>query len=83
MIMEYLKFHTEELPQMAGAGARYVVVACCGSWRDGEVTNSTSHIPKLRRELRKRFMNRFAARLETADCTATEHNSGKGVLSSS
>lgn len=59
--MDYLKFHTEELPLMAEAGARYVVVACCGDWRDGEVTNSRSGIPQLQRELRKRFMNRLGS----------------------
>ncbi len=59
MNVEYLKFHTEELPYLAESGARYVVVACCGSWRDGEVTNSASHIGRLQRELRKRFMNRI------------------------
>jgi len=57
--MDYLKFHTEEMPHLAEAGARYVVVACCGTWRDGEVTNSTVHIARLQRELRKRFMNRI------------------------
>ncbi len=57
--MEYLKIHTEEFPQLAEAGARYVVVACCGSWRDGEVTSSVAHIARLERELRKRFMNRL------------------------
>lgn len=59
--MEYLTFHTKEFPKLAEAGARYVVVACCGSWRDGEVTNCSSHIPRLQRELRKRFMNRLNA----------------------
>lgn len=59
--MEYLKFHTQELPQMANAGARYVVVACCGTWRDGEVTNDPAQIPTLQRQLRKRFMNRLVA----------------------
>jgi len=54
-----LKFHTEELPAYEGAGARYVVVAVYGSWRDGEVTNNPALIPSLQRELRKRFMNRL------------------------
>lgn len=57
--MDYLKFHTEEFPHLAEAGARYVVVAYCGAWRDGEVTNSTTQIARLQRELRKRYMNRI------------------------
>jgi hypothetical protein len=58
--MEYLRFHVQELPEMAEAGARYVVVACCGTWwRDGEVTNDPKWIPRLQQELRKRFMNRL------------------------
>ncbi len=57
--MEHLIFITEEFPHLAEAGARYVVVACCGSWRDGEVTNSATQIGRLQRELRKRFMNRI------------------------
>lgn len=45
---------------MAEGGARYVVVACCGTWwRDGEVTNDPKWIPRLQHELRKRFMNRL------------------------
>lgn len=59
IVVEYLKFHTEEFPHLAEAGARYVVVACCGSWRDGGVTSSRDHIAVLKRELRKRFMNRI------------------------
>jgi len=59
IVVEYLKFHTEEFPHLAEAGARYVVIACCGSWRDGEATSSRDHIAVLKRELRKRFMNRI------------------------
>lgn len=58
--MDVLQFHTEELPQYEEAGARYVVVAWCGSWRDGEATSNPKMIPGLMRELRKRFMNRYA-----------------------
>jgi hypothetical protein len=57
--MDMLKFHTQELSGMEAMGARYVVVACHGSWRDGLVTNNRSDIPKLQRELRKRFMSRL------------------------
>lgn len=64
MAVEYLKFHTEEFPHLAEEGARYVVVACCGTWRDGEVTNSVTHIGRLQRELRKRFMNRIKGQNE-------------------
>jgi hypothetical protein len=60
--VEYLQFHTEVMPQMAEAGARYVVVAYCGTWSDGEVTNDAAQIPLLQRRLRKRYMNRFATR---------------------
>lgn len=56
---EYLKFHTEELPAYHEVGARYVVVAYFGTWRDGEVTNNPAQIPMIQRELRKRFMNRL------------------------
>jgi len=59
--VEYLHFHTEELPELADAGARFVVVAYCGSWRDGEVTNDAAQIPALKRTLRKRFMGRLVA----------------------
>jgi hypothetical protein len=76
--VEYLTFHTEELPQLAGAGARYVVVACCGTWRDGEVTGDAKMIPALQRTLRKRFMNRLRhpprrerRRIETASFRTT------------
>lgn len=58
--MEMLKFHTEEMPMYEEMDARYVVVAYCGSWRDGEVTSNPKLIPLLQRELRKRFMNRYA-----------------------
>lgn len=54
-----LQFHTEEFPAYQGMGARYVVVAYFGTWRDGEVTNDAARIPVLQRELRKRFMNRL------------------------
>jgi len=54
-----LRFHTEELPAYQEAGARYVVVAYFGTWRDGEVTNNPAMIPGIQRELRKRFMNRL------------------------
>lgn len=57
--MTNLVFHTEEIPRLAGVGARYVVVAVCGEWRDGKVTNEAAQIPRLQRELRKRFMTRF------------------------
>lgn len=57
-----LKFHTQELPEYEDAGARYVVVAYFGSWRDGEVTNNPEKIPVIQRELRKRFMNRLKRR---------------------
>lgn len=70
--MEMLKFHIEEMPVMyEGMGARYVVVAHCGSWRDGEATNSPNLIPELKRELRKRFMNRYATGL--AVTAAAQH----------
>lgn len=59
--MEMLKFHTQELPMYEEIGARYVVVAYCGGWRDGEATSNPQMIPKLMRDLRKRFMNRLAA----------------------
>lgn len=57
--MEMLKFHTHELPPMAAAGARYVVVAYCGRWRDGLATSNRAEIPRMQRELRKRFMRRL------------------------
>ncbi|MGM0594193.1 MAG: hypothetical protein ACQETD_06620 [Pseudomonadota bacterium] len=47
------------MPHLSESGARYVVVAICGDWRDGEVTNYAVNIPKLQRVLRKRFMNRL------------------------
>lgn len=56
--MEYLQFHTEEMPELEAVGARFVVVAYCGSWRDGEATSQASRIPQLKRELRRRFMQR-------------------------
>jgi len=58
--MEMLKFYTQELPQYEEMGARYVVVATYGSWRDGEATSNPQLIPRLKRELRKRFMNRYS-----------------------
>lgn len=57
--MDNIKFHTQDLPQMTEVGARYVVVAHYGEWRDGLATNYKAEIPKLQRELRKRFMKRF------------------------
>ena len=54
---------------MAEAGARYVVVACCGTWRDGEVAGFSYQIPRVQRELRKRFMNRVARNRETMKST--------------
>jgi len=62
--MDMLKFHVQDLPQMAADGARYVVVAYCGAWRDGMATNYKAQIPRLQRELRKRFMNRIDANLD-------------------
>ncbi len=58
--MDMLEFHTEDMPMYEAMGARYVVVAHCGSWRDGEATSNPNQIPELKRELRKRFMNRYA-----------------------
>lgn len=57
--MLMLQFHTEEMPEFESVGARYVVVAHCADWRDGEVTNDPKRIPKIQQELRKRFMNRL------------------------
>ena len=57
--MDMLQLHTEEIPEYEGLGARYVVVAHYGEWRDGEVTNDPKRIPALEQKLRKRFMNRF------------------------
>jgi hypothetical protein len=64
--MTKLIFHTQEIPQLTVAGARYVVVAVCGAWRDGQVTNDASQIPRLQRELRIRFMTRFEPSLKRA-----------------
>lgn len=61
-----LKFHTQDLPEMSEAGARYVVVAHFENWRDGLATNYPAEIPRLQRELRKRFMNR----LQSPPCPA-------------
>lgn len=58
--MDILQFHIEEMPLYEGVDARYVVIAHCGNWRDGEATDSPADIPGLKRELRKRFMNRYA-----------------------
>ncbi len=58
--MELLKFHTQEIPDMEAQGARYVVVACTLDWRDGEITNDPRQIPRIQRELRKRWFNRLA-----------------------
>lgn len=57
--MEYLQFHTQEFPTLEAVGARYVVVAMHGAWRDGRATNDRRQIPRVQRELRKRFMTRF------------------------
>lgn len=57
--MNILRFHTQEFPHLEDVGARFVVVAVCGEWRDGDVTNDPHAIPKLQRELRKRFMSRL------------------------
>lgn len=57
--MQFLRFHTEEFPHLEAVGARYVVVAVYGEWRDGDATNDPNRIPQLRRELRKRFMSRL------------------------
>lgn len=56
--MEILRFHTEEFPHLEAVGARYVVVAVYGNWRDGDATNDPQRIPHMQRELRKRFMSR-------------------------
>ncbi|MDH5785087.1 MAG: hypothetical protein OEZ16_05680 [Chromatiales bacterium] len=58
--MEMLQFHTEEIPMYEAIDARFVVVAFFGEWRDGEATSNPRKIPQLKRELRKRFMNRIA-----------------------
>lgn len=58
-MQDHLKFYTQELPAYHDAGARYVVVAYYGDWRDGDVTSNPAQIPLLQRELRKRFMNRL------------------------
>ncbi|HEY0635687.1 MAG TPA: hypothetical protein VGE00_09910 [Gammaproteobacteria bacterium] len=57
--MQLLRFHTEEFPHLEAVGARYVVVAVHGSWRDGDATNDRQRIPQMQRELFKRFMNRL------------------------
>jgi len=59
-VLEYLSFHTEVMPQLAQVGARYVVVAYCGKWRDGLTTSDESQIPALQRKLRLRFMKRYS-----------------------
>lgn len=56
--MQQLKFHLEDYPQLEALGARYVIVAHCGSWRDGVVTNDAEKISTIKRELRRRFMLR-------------------------
>lgn len=58
--MNALKYYTEEMPSIAPAGARYVIIAHFGSWREGLTTSNPGAIPQLKRELQKRFMNRFA-----------------------
>lgn len=57
--MNRLRFHTQTFPELAGVGAGFVVVAHCGSWRDGLATSVRAEIPRLERELRKRFMRRI------------------------
>lgn len=57
--METLKFTTQELPLLEASGFRYVIVAHSGSWRDGEAASYLHEIPRLKRELTKRFFNRF------------------------
>lgn len=57
--MEMLQFHIKEFPGYECNGARFVVIAHCGDWRDGEVTNDPRLLPRLEQALRKRFMNRF------------------------
>jgi hypothetical protein len=59
MTMAYLTFHTKEYPQFERIGARFVVIAIYGAWRDGEITNNPREIPLMQRELRKRFMTRY------------------------
>jgi hypothetical protein len=81
--MDMLEFHTQEMPEMADAGARFVVVAYCGTWRDGLATNSKTEIPRLQRELRKRFMNRLETEVTTGDdaiVSASFHINEKGEL---
>lgn len=60
--MDFLRFHTEEFPMLESIGARFVVVAVHGAWRDGRTTNDRHQIPRMQRELRKRFMTRFESR---------------------
>jgi len=77
--VESLQFHTEELPELTEAGARYVVVAYCGAWRDGEVTSDATQIPALKRKLRKSFMSRLsAAKRSRAIATASYYSSSDG-----
>ena len=57
--MSNLTFETVDIPTLAAQGARYVVIAIFGEWRDGDVTNDPLQIPQVQRELRKRFMTRF------------------------
>lgn len=81
--MEVLEFHTQEMPEMTDAGARFVVVAYCGTWRDGMATNSKADIPRLQRELRKRFMNRLESEVTArgnAIASASFHINEKGEL---
>lgn len=58
--MNGLKYYTEEFPSLEQSGARYVIVAHFGNWREGAATSNPGAIPQLKRELRKRFMNRLA-----------------------
>ncbi len=58
--MKELKYSIKEFPALEQSGARYVIIAHFDSWRDGATTSNPLVIPQLKRELRKRFMNRFA-----------------------
>lgn len=72
--MENLQFYVEELPELAGVGARYVIVAYCGTWRDGEVTSDASDLPALQRKLRKRFMSRLQAPQHTQEIDSASNS---------
>lgn len=57
--MHNLTFHTVDMATLAPQGARYVVIAIYGEWREGDVASDPQQIPQVQRELRKRFMTRF------------------------